>query len=821
MKQKILSTVLCCLMVSMNFAQDWVTFTKSNPEPPIINLIQSNNQQVGFNVEVCGMFKNDLTEEGEPFQRIEIPGAGKTMETGSPELPYIRQLIAIPECDDVNISVNISSQTNFNNYNIYPAPDYEEVQDPSGGYYVQEVFTKDETIYSQDIYLPGMNAEIVSFGYLRDQKYAEVFIYPIQFNPVLKHIEVFTNYQITLDFINPTTPVNVNTGIFNNVATNTMLNYVSSGLTASINDNVQGNGNVQWISLTDPDQADNIVADYLIICADTFFEPNNPDSEVLRIANHRATYNGFDVAILNAKTIYLDLEFEYYDEEYMYEQKIRSCIRRIYEGANAQHTYDGKLGYVLLIGDSEYSTNLEMPTSKDPNPGGVSPTLQQYSTDYYYSCLTKNQGSWDYIGDLFIGRFCVDNDELIGPIELFNLVSKTIYYESEATFGGWRDEAGVLIHEMFQSQNYMQSYFNFMDGLVPSYFTVDKIDASVPNPIDETYITLNDGVFIFTYMGHGDWNKWSIGENGLYTDDLINNLVNTNKFPIVHGLACTNGYYDGEEDCFGERLTTYSETEGFTGYFGPSRDASIAFSSQINNPPNKLQELLPYSIFHNLSHVAGEYILETKIITYHVSDDFGFNFLGDPALNVMAQGFEVTHNIELPENTTISNAIVIKNGAQLKVPSNGQLFFENDGSLTIEEGATLRLMPYATITGNSYDQYIKVEGNLIVNSYSTFKSIEGTEWEGVILDNLSENYYFNNNISFENCYLKGQSRNLTVNNSSFINSGIFYEKGNLIIQNSSFDNSMIEVINYDNPGSSDIVEIHSGCNVEIPPKLST
>lgn len=351
MKKSMLLSVLFFLIGIIIYSQEWVSFTKMTPESPIINLIGSDNQQVEFHVEVCGMYKTYITEEGELFQRIEVPAAGKTSETGSPELPYIRQLIAIPECDDVVLTTNITGQTDFSNYNIYPAPDFELAEGQDGSTYLQEVFYKDVTIYAQNAYFTGMNAEIVSTGYLRDQKYAEVYLYPIQFNPVLKHISVFTHYQITLDFVNPTTPVNVNTGIFNNVAANTMLNYVSSGITASINDNVQGDGNVQWIELTDPAQADNIVADYLIICADPFFEPTNPDSEVLRIANHRASYNGFDVAILNAETIFLDLNFEFSNPDHEYEQKIRTCIRRIYEGENAQHTYDGKLGYVLLVGD--------------------------------------------------------------------------------------------------------------------------------------------------------------------------------------------------------------------------------------------------------------------------------------------------------------------------------------------------------------------------------------------------------------------------------------------------------------------------------------
>ncbi|MCX6234513.1 MAG: hypothetical protein NT175_07290 [Bacteroidetes bacterium] len=357
MKKSPLLLVLCCLTGIMVSAHDWVTFTRSNPQPPVINLIQSNNQQVQYTVEVCGMFKENLTEGSENFQRIEIPCSGKFAQTGEPELPYIRQLIAIPECDNVILTVNITSQIDFSNYNIYPAPDYEEVQGPGNSVYLEEVFSKNEAVYDQNTYLPGMNAEIVSTGYLRGQKYAEVYLYPVQFNPVTKHIIVYTNYHVNLGFSNPATNVNVNTGIFNNVATYTFINYVSSGIRASINDNMEGNGNINWIELDHPEDADDIIADYLIICSGIFFEPHN--SDVYNIALHRATYNGFDVAILNADNIISDdVNFFFEglnqippDYTHIKEQRIRTCIRRIYEGANALHTYDGKLGYVQLIGD--------------------------------------------------------------------------------------------------------------------------------------------------------------------------------------------------------------------------------------------------------------------------------------------------------------------------------------------------------------------------------------------------------------------------------------------------------------------------------------
>ena len=812
----------------MVVAQEWINFTKTQPEAPIINIVQSNNQYVEFNVEVCGMYKNNLNADGEDFIRIEIPGAGRSLETGEPELPYIRQLIAIPECDDVIFNVSVTGQTDFDNFNIYPAPDYEEATDQNGGVYVQEVFSKNEAAYAQNVYLSGMNAEIISIGYLRDQKYAEVFLYPIQFNPVTQHIEVYTHYEIGLDFTNPTTDVNVNTGIFNNVAANTMLNYVSSGIRASINDNVQGNGNVQWVELTSPDQADDIEADYLIICSAPFFESDNPNSEVLRIANHRASYNGFDVAIVNAHTIYEVLDFEFNDPSYQFEQKIRACIRRIYEGTNAQHTYDGKLGYVLLIGDSENQTNLGMSTSYDPNPGSSFLT-DPYPSDYYYTCLTADAtGEYDIVGDLYIGRFAVDNNLQNGLTELHNMVSKTIYYEAEATFGGWKDETGVLIHE--DMSNYMSPYFDFIDNLIPSYFTADKIDANLPNTHQTIYDVMNDGVMSFLYFGHGSQHTWGAG-GSLSMGTLENNLSNSNKAPIVHGIACQTGWFDKNTDCFGESLTTYSGTDGFTGYLGSGRNVWVVSGSVIYDPPVYFQEYLPYSIFHDLSHVTGEYILESKVMSLNDAQKFAFNLFGDPALNVMAQGYEITHDITLEENTIISTEVTVKSGSSLTLNYNRELFFEQDGKLIIEDGATLYLQSNSKIHGNNTSQKIVLKGNINLGINVEFTAPENYRWGGLVIDypthivNISNTSFNRCNVtagfltyqvSFYNCNFTNKAnidfsgKSIKISTSTFdINSEAIMRSGN--------KSSFAEIINctFMNDQSTPLViEGYSGYKVE-------
>lgn len=794
MKKLFFCICVCMIIVSEALPQSWMEFTTTDPQPPIVQLIDSDNQSVNFTVEVCGMFAQDIIEGEETYQRISIPSSGTNEVTGDPELPVIRKLIAIPECTGNTLDVVITGQTSFNYYYIYPIPDKQEVQNGDGSAYIEEVFAKNAATYSQNEYLPGITAEIGSTGYLRGQKYAEVLIYPVQFNPETNQLIVYTNYNLTLSFLNPSGSVNSNTGIFNNVASNTMLNYVSSGMTAAVNDNVEESGTVEWVTLTDPSQADDIVADYLIICADHFFEPGATDSDVWRMANHRASYNGFDVAILNADPIIWDLDFEYTNEDYMYEQKIRSCIRLVYEGSNAHHTYDGKLGYVLLIGDSEDQTNFGMPSSYDHDFG------VEFPSDYYYSCLTNDGGEYDPVGDVFIGRFAVDNN-LDGEVELYNFVEKTIFFETEYSFDPWRDNLiniyGYSPDNPVPIQTYFDLYEDYMNSLLMDYHTFNVIDATYGNDITQDIIDgFNSGGNYGLYRGHGGWNMWTnnTGSGGTTTiSELQGGLTNSNKNPVIFSLACQTGWFDRISDCFGEALTTYSPDKGFVGFLGSARSVYLSTGTPINEP-QFLQELIPYSIYNNYSFITGEFILQSKINS--IEDEaiyYVFNYFGDPALNIMAHGFRITQNTTLPENTIISVPVQVED-AMIHVPTNGTITFKDNGSLIIKDGAVLHTYPNVQFIGNNQQQSLTIEGAITLNANCSFLAPDGFEWKGVVLNNDYKSYSFYATPSFTNCYLSGTCETLNIYNANFTNSGVKLSNANLNVQNSTFTNSAIQAV---------------------------
>jgi len=114
------------------------------------------------------------------------------------------------------------------------APEIVEDSTGYGAKFLREEFMYNETAYSENSFFPGTIAETLEKGAVRAQNCIRVFLYPVQFNPVLKEINAYSKMKVTLTFDNPTGPVNENVGIFNEMLGNTMINYISNGLSASL-----------------------------------------------------------------------------------------------------------------------------------------------------------------------------------------------------------------------------------------------------------------------------------------------------------------------------------------------------------------------------------------------------------------------------------------------------------------------------------------------------------------------------------------------------------------------------------------------------------
>jgi len=757
------------------FSQNWVALTQREPSDPEITLNRSNNSEVNFTVGVPGFFSTPITENGTNYQRIFIQGHGAASTIGEPEIPVITHRIAVPDClGGITYSVRITDSQTLPGYMLYPVPDY---QLNSEGMW-EEVFTVNPLAYLPNAFTPGSDYAVAETGAFRNQKFVTLNIHPFQFNPATGDLQVATEMEVTLTFHQPLTDVNAQLGPFSKSAAATFLNYEGSGNGFMQYDKAFEKpgfvpGKVKWITITHPAQADTLSCDYLIVTVPEFFNSQNADLQ--RLAEHRAWYNGYDVAIVNVAHIFSDSVGFYYEgpqysyipfDKYKDEQRIRTFIRRVYEGQNAPHIGDGHLAFVLLVGDyDEVTGGIPGATEHGVICSGLTDV---YPSDYYYSCITKNaSGKYDEFGDLCIGRFSVENDN-----HLLNMVQKAINHEREFSPKFWRETAGFTNSWPFHTVE--PTYTSFVDNLMDNCnwdHTFVDCDYAYTCAIKAATINyFNEGVSFVQYMGLiGYDNTWST--DGLDINYFSCELNNNYKVPFINAVSGPTARFDNVES-LGEFLSRYDPTKGSVGYIGSTRPIGY---SPYPTFPNPRQRLLPELLFNEGSPIAGELLRKTQVLAttsslHYLEHKYAFILLGDPALNILADGFEITRNVTADCPAKIPCRVRIHNGATLTVPANCNLKFLEVGKLTVDENGSMVIGDGALVYGvnSQIDTVIHIKGgDFIVGEDVVFQDLPG----GILLvdrkaGSLPPNYNLRK-ITFNNTPLTYRRNTLEISSCIF------------------------------------------------------
>ncbi len=203
MKRISLILVIALFISAFGYADEWVNFNDRGESSPIYEVTNSTSSFVEFELEIPGMNSKDI----DIYNRVYIPEHTKMDSIGFPEVPVVSYLIAIPECDGVNLNITLLDSTVIDNMNIYPAPELVEVQNGDITY-LEEQFTINSAFYNSDEYFPGYMGELVEKGAVRAQHCIRVKIYPVQFNPVQQQITAYSRQNVKMTFDNAIGSVN-------------------------------------------------------------------------------------------------------------------------------------------------------------------------------------------------------------------------------------------------------------------------------------------------------------------------------------------------------------------------------------------------------------------------------------------------------------------------------------------------------------------------------------------------------------------------------------------------------------------------------------
>nr|NQU90781.1 hypothetical protein [Bacteroidota bacterium] len=604
--KKLILFILVTFCLAVLKGQNWTEFTASESTVPSYNIIQSNDTIVKFNVFVPGMIETAI----DTFNRVSIKEHSRLDSVGYPEIPMVSFLVAIPQCDSVNLLIELLDSIQISGYNIYPAPELVADTLESGAIALIEQFAYDTSAYETDAMFPGIVGETVDKGAIRAQHVVRVILYPLQFNPVKDIINVYSNIEISLTFYNASGNIQQDVGIFNEVVGNTLINYNSNGLNASVNcgAGLENAGNWYFVDSLPNERIDD-PCDYIIITHDSLYFKDAGQAAIDSLAAHRANFNGFDVAIVT--TFVID---EYVSSGFPLKIKIRDFIKNTYDYNNANHTYDGKLAYINLFGDAFFGSN----------PLDVCIPTHSEGYDVYFTRVYPDED--DVYPDLMIGRCSVDDTE-----EVQNVVHKILHYKPDTL--SWRNNMlnlvgtgtneGVLSNAMLELDDIIEDQYNVKLS-IPDNFEEPVPDwNTIPYILDSIQAAYQQGVMFFNHFSHGDVTYWQSPLNN-YTKIPATPDYN---LPFVISVACHTGAFQATNDCLGEKFLCADSAMGAIGFIGATEETAWGTA--------RIPPLFQKALLKNYSVISGEAFLEVKLADATLLWNNDYNLLGDPALNVL------------------------------------------------------------------------------------------------------------------------------------------------------------------------------------------
>ncbi|HBC47898.1 MAG TPA: hypothetical protein DCZ43_12690, partial [candidate division Zixibacteria bacterium] len=447
---------------------------------------QGATEKLALDIPVIAL--NDISLGGRQFKSLTLPASdmlfpGETSEEGLPDMPVLSSLLILPDAADPVLSVEYSG------FELIEDVDIEPIQSPiPEGSSEIPPFTQNSDFYSQDRYYPENLAEYGEPAILRDIRFSQISIYPVQYNPARRELKVYHDLQVSVsyDYQHVTNPKT------------TRSSYLSDGFYPIYKSLF---ANFEELFSNTPVKRGG----YLFIC-----KPALVDSlKALVLWKHQ---KGYTTRIVPTTEIYSGGNPTY--------SQIFNYLRTAYQ------TWEIPPEYVNIVGDRDGSFAIPF-----------YPYGSGYVSDNPYSCV---DGA-DYLPDIFVGRMSVDQMQ-----ELRKLISKVFYYEKTPRMDDPQHWVrGLCVgYTLFQTARTIPLWARQLE-LQNGFAQVDTVFASSSTPLLTQY--MNAGPGIVFYRGEAGTDGWW---GPTYSISDLNAMPNNQQLGILAPIACGMG--DFGQECFGE-----------------------------------------------------------------------------------------------------------------------------------------------------------------------------------------------------------------------------------------------------------------------------
>ena len=375
---------------------------------------------------------------------------------------------------------------------------------------------------------------------------------------------------------------------------------------------------------------------------------------------------------------------------------IRDLLRFYYSSASNE---DEKPKYLLIMGDASYDFKNRISGNTNYVPAYQSNNStdpgSSYVSDDYYGLLDPNEGNWESSNsndllDISIGRMPVQTLE-----QANNMVNKVKAYYAQASLGDWRNDICFVADDEDGNLhlNDTEDLVNLVDTTYP-LFNIKKIyfDAYVqevapggaryPDVEKRISETVESGVLVINYMGHGGEQGWA--HERVLDNNTILGWQNINRLPLMVTATCEFSRFDDPERVSAGENVFLNPKGGAIAMLTTTR---IVYASSNKALLDKLYGNNIFEPINGRYRTLGEIIKTTKNATSLNVNTRNFTLLGDPAvrlafpqvnvqttsINGKTSQSSVDDTLSALSKVTIEGIVTDKSGNQLK-SFNGTLY---------------------------------------------------------------------------------------------------------------------------------------------------
>ncbi len=166
---------------------------------PDIKILHSDAQSLTVEWNLTDFIVEEVKSQEDTYQRVSFYNNHRSSEPGQPDIPVLRFTIGVPPGGNALVQILDSEKEQIPDINFVPV--FYQLKDANNINITQLI--KDNAAYSQDAFTPESVIRLSPVSQFRDIQTQEIFLNPIQYNPVTKTLIAHKKIVFRVNYNNP------------------------------------------------------------------------------------------------------------------------------------------------------------------------------------------------------------------------------------------------------------------------------------------------------------------------------------------------------------------------------------------------------------------------------------------------------------------------------------------------------------------------------------------------------------------------------------------------------------------------------------------